>query len=268
MVAFRATTLLTLLMAVASTAGHAQVAVGGAVGFVGGTPFSGLTNLPYTATRKVTTVQKLANGATITHTSTSKEARDSQGRTMTESKPLERGDITPALDFTHVTVVDPVAHTWIIWNSQGKQATLMHMAEPRQLASASRPAVPPVLLGTAGNANTETTMIPRTAAQPRTRRDVHTEKLGGKLVGNVYAEGVRVTTTTPTGMIGNDQPLVTVAETWTAPDLKLVVLRTMDDPRTGLRTEELTDISRNEPSPTLFQVPAGYTIKEQSPNQP
>jgi hypothetical protein len=69
-------------------------------------------------------------------------------------------------------------------------------------------------------------------------------------------------------MVGNDQPLVTVSEIWTSPDLKLVVLNTTDDPRTGLRTEELTDLNRSEPDPAVFQVPAGYAIKEQGVNQP
>jgi len=245
--------------------GAGAIFVGSSIG--GGLQPQALTNLPYSGTRKVTSVQKLANGVTITRTSSSKEARDSQGRTMSESKPMSLGEAPPEADFTHVIVMDPVAHTRLYWSNQVKQANLIHMPDLRQLAPPHSPSPVAVGLG-GGEGSAAPVVIRRTPSQPRSRPEIHTEKLGGKLVGNVYAEGVRITTTIPIGMVGNDQPLVTTTETWTSPDLKLVVLSTNDDPRTGLRTEELIDLNRNEPPPSLFQVPAGYTIKEQGANQP
>jgi hypothetical protein len=62
-----------------------------------------------------------------------------------------------------------------------------------------------------------------------------------------------------------DRPIVNVRETWTAPDLKIIVYTTDDDPRTGSRTTELINLDRAEPDPALFQVPEGYTIKDQYP---
>ena len=47
----------------------------------------GHTNLPYTATKKETFVQKLADGTTISRVNTTTEARDSQGRTMQTNSP-------------------------------------------------------------------------------------------------------------------------------------------------------------------------------------
>ena len=91
------------------------------------------------------------------------------------------------------------------------------------------------------------------------------EKLGAKPIAGVYAEGTRTTTTYPVGYFGNDQPLVVVMERWMSPDLRMEVMSTTDDPRTGVRTVELTDIERGEPDAGLFQVPAGYTVKEQNP---
>lgn len=42
----------------------------------------------------------------------------------------------------------------------------------------------------------------------------------------------------------------------------------VEDPRSWTTTMELTDVERGEPHPTLFQVPKGYTVKEEIPNQP
>jgi hypothetical protein len=253
-----------LFLAAGTTFGHGQFVSGVVGAYAGGGPSQGLTNLPYSAT----TVQKLANGATITRTTTSNEARDSQGRTMRESKPALIGDVPQGVDFTRVTVMDPVAHNLISWGMQMKQATLIHLPEPGQQRPVSRAPAQPVVAGPAGTEGSVTPVLRRTFSQPGKRPEIRTEKLAGKFVGSVYAEGIRTTRTIPTGMEGNDQPLVTVSETWTSPDLKLIVLSTVDDPRTGLRTEELTDLSRNEPNRSLFQVPAGYTVKEQGTNQP
>jgi hypothetical protein len=37
------------------------------------------------------------------------------------------------------------------------------------------------------------------------------------------------------------------------------------DPRSGETTYRLTNIDRSEPDRSLFEVPAGYTIKEDQP---
>ena len=103
--------------------------------------------------------------------------------------------------------------------------------------------------------------LPHTTNLPQTKR----ERLNGKTIAGVYAEGIRITTTYPVDYFGNDRPIVQVRETWTAPELGLVVLSTDDDPRTGLRTVEVTDLDRGDPAPSLFQVPAGYNVKEITP---
>src|SRR5437867_6535057 len=50
-----------------------------------------------------------------------------------------------------------------------------------------------------------------------------------------------------------------VDEQWRSPDLQLSVLSKHADPRMGETVYSLTNISRAEPSPTLFQVPPEYT---------
>jgi hypothetical protein len=103
--------------------------------------------------------------------------------------------------------------------------------------------------------------LPDTSNLPKTKR----ERLNGKTIAGVYAEGIRITTTYPIDYFGNDRPIVTFRETWTSPELRMTVLSIDDDPRTGLRTVEITDLSRGEPELSVFQAPEGYTVKEINP---
>ena len=46
-----------------------------------------------------------------------------------------------------------------------------------------------------------------------------------------------------------------------------MVMTRHSDPRSGETTYKLTNINRSEPAKTLFEVPAGYTVKE-GPHMP
>lgn len=94
-----------------------------------------------------------------------------------------------------------------------------------------------------------------------------TENLGKQSFDGVEVEGTRTTRTIPVGEIGNERPLEIVSERWYAPALQAVVMTKRSDPRSGETTYRLTNINRNEPSRSLFEVPADYTVKE-SPSMP
>jgi hypothetical protein len=87
------------------------------------------------------------------------------------------------------------------------------------------------------------------------------EQLGKQIIEGVEAEGTRTTVTIPAGEIGNERPIEVVSERWYSPELQLVVMTRHSDPRTGETTYKLTNISRDEPAKSLFEVPADYTIK-------
>ena len=89
-----------------------------------------------------------------------------------------------------------------------------------------------------------------------------TESLGRQTIEGVEAEGTRNTTTIPTGEIGNERPLEIVFERWYSPELQTVVMTRHADPRFGETIYRLTNISRDEPVRSLFEVPANYTVKE------
>jgi len=92
--------------------------------------------------------------------------------------------------------------------------------------------------------------------------EVNQEQLGTQAVEGVAAEGTRTTFTIAAGKIGNDRPIVTVNERWYSQELQAVVLSKNSDPRMGETTYRLTNIDRSEPDPSLFQVPADYTVEE------
>jgi hypothetical protein len=223
---------------------------------------NGIANKPYSATVKATVVQKLADGTTITRVNTTKEARDSEGRTMHQTSfDVPNGE--PAM--VNTSVFDPVSHTMTHWMSQSKQATVFHMPDPKSLAT-NPPAQKTVPAGgQSGPADGQAQSA--TAARLARIRDRQREQLGGKTIAGVYAEGTRITMTTPEGAVGNDRPFTTVSETWRSAELDIILLSVNEDPRTGTRTREVTDLDRAEPDPSVFQVPEGYTVKDQSPGQ-
>jgi hypothetical protein len=87
------------------------------------------------------------------------------------------------------------------------------------------------------------------------------EDLGEQLIEGVPAKGTRTTTVIPAGAIGNELPITVTSEEWFSPDLKVLVMTKHADPRTGETTYQLIGITRSEPDPSHFDLPAGVTIK-------
>ncbi len=94
----------------------------------------------------------------------------------------------------------------------------------------------------------------------------NTVQLGKQIIEGIEAEGTRTTTTISAGKIGNERDIDIVSERWYSPELQTVVMSKHDDPRTGTNVYRLTNITRDEPARTLFEVPADYTIKANEPN--
>jgi hypothetical protein len=211
-----------------------------------------VAKLPYTAEYKTTRTQVLANGATITHESTEVVAVDSQGRRMTSSTttPLSGDQVAR----THVYVFNPVERVSISWNVPGTKATVMHLPEPN---AARTPC------------STSSTLAPQPHTAPAPMSAVErpkpvVEDLGTETIQGVETRGSRVTTITPAGTVGNDEPLVRTTELWraTAPGLYRMEVRTVsDDPQFGKTTKELVNFSQSEPDASVFQPPADYEIE-------
>jgi hypothetical protein len=232
-------------------------------------PMATLPGAPYSAQAVTQRVQVLADGNRITHTTTNKVARDSKGRVYREeSLPgFGNNDTEPP----HLVLIeDPVAGTHITLDSNSKTAMKMtagQMKRNDEAAAKFGPPPPPP-----PGANVFFNTVPDTD-----RREIHivtnrkldaaknltTTDLGTQTVEGVPAKGNRITHTIPAGEMGNEMPIVITTETWYSPDLKVMVMSKSTDPRMGETTYKLTNLSRSEPDPALFQIPADYTIKDQ-----
>ena len=103
------------------------------------------------------------------------------------------------------------------------------------------------------------------AGPPPGPAEVNQELIGKKSIDGIEADGKRSTITIPAGSIGNDRPILIVSERWESPELQTVVLSRHSDPRFGETIFRLTNISRTEPSHSLFEVPADYRIVDGPP---
>lgn len=92
------------------------------------------------------------------------------------------------------------------------------------------------------------------------KQQVTCETLGTKEIDGIPAGGIRITTITPTGAIGNDRPIAHVEEKWTSPELKIVLLQKETSPQLGETITRITKISREEPDPALLRIPADYKV--------
>jgi hypothetical protein len=87
------------------------------------------------------------------------------------------------------------------------------------------------------------------------------EDLGEQTIEGILAKGARTTTTIPAGTLDNEQPIRIVSEEWFSSDLQVLVMTRHSDPRVGETTYRLVHLTRTEPDKSLFELPAGYTIK-------
>jgi hypothetical protein len=231
-----------------------------------------VTGAPYSAEQVSEQVQTLVDGTHITHNSLStKIYRDSLGRTRTE-RPLFRGMAIAASNPDApivVEIIDPVAQVKYTLDTINKVAHRQQLppAPDRANRVTARSQTGAVgATGSIGAAVGGGGPAPLSAGQvPATERPEHTtEKLGTQTIEGLLVEGTRNTTTFPTGARGNDRPISTVNETWMSPDLKMMILSKSTDPQSGEHTQKLTNVSRAEPSPDLFQPPPEYTVVDEA----
>ncbi|MGH9609894.1 MAG: hypothetical protein ACRD4Q_11470 [Candidatus Acidiferrales bacterium] len=200
-----------------------------------------VTGEPYSATVSEQHTRTLANGTTISRSTTGEVARDSSGRTYVKQT-IEGGFLNSGNGpKTVIFITDPVAGYSYMLNPAKNTAVRRQFREHRARNRSNRPMRRP----RGNNPN-------RAVADLGTQTDASGLELQGK----------EVTRTIPAGAIGNSEPISSVTQTWYSPALQIVVRSTRNDPRSGKSTYTLTNISRQEPDSNLFTVPAGFTVKD------
>lgn len=247
--------------------------------FVGGQLLGGkpVKGAPYSAEAVTQNTQTLADGSHIVNSSSSMIYRDSEGRERREESIAKLGAWSaqgqPA---KAVFISDPVANVNYSLDASSHTARKMpHGVAGGITGGITTKAVagvggafgmagaiipPPAGAGTVehgqqvffysttGHAGEEGSVKPKV------------EDLGPSTIEGVEAEGTRTTVTIPAGQIGNERDLNIVSERWYSPELQVVVLSKHSDPRMGESVYKLTNINRSEPLPSMFQVPADYTV--------
>jgi len=281
------------------------MAVDDAVGMAG----SPIKGAPYSATVEHVFTQTLADGTRIERKSSSKTARDSEGRVRTEQSPTSVGPVPVDLP-TMVFIHDPVGKQTIVLNDKEKTARVMKLPDIEVLRGKIAAGMPaggvrmrragPPEGGGLAPAIREDVIIERkatvqgegpktipdgvafpasdvmfTAAVPppgasvnqrvmvfRSDDNSKSESLGTQSVSGVNCAAKRNTHTIPAGQIGNDRPIEVVTETCFSEELKTVLSSRTNDPMHGETSMRLSGVSRGEPAKSLFEIPAGYTVKE------
>lgn len=263
--------------------------------FMASESFGGKTvkGAPYSAEAVTESIQTLADGNRIVNRITSSVYRDSEGRTRRDQSFKGLGIFgASGEEPTQTTFInDPVAGVTYTLDSRSRTA---HKSVPFTFEFHRKPGetiegrtfefkvAPGAAAGASGNVIMTAPLpapgpglrVPHPGVGPEgattfvfkstksgNANEVK-EQLGKQLVEGVEAEGTRTTVTIPAGDIGNERAIEIVSERWYSPELQLVVMTRHSDPRFGETTYKLTNINRSDPAKSLFEVPAGYTVKE------
>ena len=247
---------------------------------------------PFSAQQSTEMTQTLADGTHITRTNTVTYIRDSQGRVRTEgSYAISINDPVGGVNYrfeknSHSGMKTPLLHNSVVtFDNNGGSYTLQLKEQAQALVKEQQNrADQEKRLGEAvivGDAREDKVKIDlESAAQqkiatagegpggrgtvaPIGNKNETQESLGSQMMEGVMVDGTRATVVIPAGQIGNDRPIFIVTERWYSPELQITVMTKHTDPRSGESITKYTGIQRAEPDSALFQVPAGYTLREE-----
>lgn len=209
--------------------------------------------------------QSFADGNRIHTSENSSLCRDSQGRTRRESALNLLGAGPQGSAPKLVTIVDPVAGVRYTLDPDNKIAHKMTLQAPGSLAAI--PDGPPkgerVFYQKFGGPESTTPPSDVFFQKVVPDNDEHLptiENLGDQTINGIRADGTRMTTTIPSGKLGNDKPISVTSERWYSSDLKATVMTKHNDPWAGELKTEFTSVNTSEPDPSLFTVPGDYRI--------
>ena len=200
-------------------------------------------NAPFSAKIDIVSQQNLPDGTVEVRTTSNRIARQSSGRIYNERRQMVpssfKGD--PLLLSSHT--YDPATRLSVFLNP------FTHLAHENVLKQAPAPprnSVP----------------SPDTGAGNPLMKE---EDLGTQSVGSVALRGTRKSRTIPANQSGTGQQVVIVDEYWYSSDLSMYMIIKHNDPRTGEQIVAVSEVSREEPQSSLFEVPAKYRVVDETP---
>lgn len=245
-----------------------------------------VADLPYSADATTEFTQVLADGNRIERRTTTRLARDSQGRVWREQQGIALGSMVAESAQPIVTINDP--KNGVHWMLDANLKVAFRTSMPRTLVADVVNGAPPVVMfgsgvaGTSGQAaswvasapidnlqvnpsidpTSQTFSMAAGVAGGRVDEHLKNETLPPQMVEGQRAEGTRTTLTIPAGAMGNTLPIEVINERWYSPELKIVLVTRRFDPRFGDTVYRVINIDRSEPPADLFRAPTGYKIED------
>ena len=194
---------------------------------------------PFSATALIQDRQVLSDGSVSVTRNVNLICRDSQGRTHGEMRPRMPDSDRGMPPLSEVHIYDPQTGVKTTYTIASHVAT-------RQIQFR--------------HIQTDNTAI---TASP----GVEVEDLGSKIIDDIEARGTRRTVLVPAAIGGTGVPMKVFDEFWYSEQLHVNLLLIHNDPRLGVHMVSLTNIKREEPDPSFFEVPEGYKIVDVTPTE-
>jgi hypothetical protein len=232
---------------------------------------------PYSALAVTESTQTLSDGNRIVNTRSVSVYRDGEGRTRREQSVMSIGPYLPSLEPMKTVLIydpnagvtyslDPGSHIARKNASMRLEQGSVSSVRTQGAAAAVGPEENLVFTRTTnGEVQGNVSAGAIKMRMEKDRSDIKQEALGTQTIEGVSAVGSRTTISLPAGQIGNERPIEIVEERWFSKELQTLIMTRRSDPRSGEVIYRLTNIDRSEPDRTLFEVPAGYTVKEEQP---
>jgi hypothetical protein len=198
---------------------------------------------PFTATLVTEWSRYTADGGTVTLINQRKVARDAQGRLYEERWLLvpKGGSIPSRMNW--IQIADPAQHTLLNCNVFRHVCEQTRWDPNSELAAATPP-------------------LPVSGPLANDRGAIESVNLGSRTMDDIDTTGTRITTTFNPGVMGNDKPVQEVRETWRSAQLALNLLSIRSGPMIGKQTFTMTELDPGDPDPQLFNLPAGYSLRD------
>ena len=203
-----------------------------------------IPSAPFSGTVEIVSKELLPDGSTRTRQTVNHIARNSAGIIYNERRmlmpPAFRGE--PGLLSSHI--YDP-------------QTRLSTFLDPRTHLARQ------ILLKQAPQ-NVENN-APQTLVRAARGPNVTVTDLGTETVAGLLLHGTRKERIVPASLSGTGKEITITDDYWLSDELDVYLIVRHNDPRTGEQTVGIVDISRSEPDPATFQVPAKYKIVDETP---
>jgi hypothetical protein len=192
---------------------------------------------PFSALYRVQLSRTSDDGSVETMSADTNVARDSDGRVYRERHRLAAAGTDEPSSPTSIFILDPVAHTATTCEVAARRCRVSGYHGPQLLR-------PP----------------PDGSLDPGVHF-VSSQNLGDDIIEGLRVTGARETVTSRGGWPGCQQE-VSMRESWYSPDLGVNLSVTGKGPTEVMEVIRVVDLSRTDPDPALFQMPANFTVED------